>query len=61
MKYRNPWRDFAKLNGTDANTFCPNSKQDDSPWGFLDDLSRNGKFTFRNTQSYNGLTLYRYL
>jgi len=59
--FRNPWKEWVALNGTDAMTFHPGFNKDDKPKAFLDDLLRNAKFHYNDTVVHNGLTTYRYL
>jgi hypothetical protein len=61
MKFRNPWRDYVKLNGTDALSMNPDVTPNDLLWAYLDDLFRTCSFTFNNTKVFNKLTAHRFV
>lgn len=61
MKFRNPWRDYVVLNGTDALSMNPDVSPKDILWAYLDDLFRTCSFTYNSTKNFNKLTAHRFV
>ncbi len=62
LKYRNPWNETLKINGTDAFSFKPFVTEKDELWFFLDDLYRTSKFVYWGQKRYfNKLDTTRYV
>ena len=59
--FRNPWKSFVQLKGTDALSFPPNVDPDEIIWAYLDDLFRTCSFTFNSTKKFNKLKAHRFM